>query len=54
MPVVFDEVIGEVVPPVPSSPEDVSAKFPPVALSDRKVQTTLRHLEKRLARLKAD
>lgn len=54
MPVVFDEVIGEVVPPVPSSPEDVPEKSPSVALTDRRLQTTLRHLEKRLARLKAD
>lgn len=54
MPVVFDQVIGEVVPPMPSSPEEAPEASPPVALTDRRLQTTLRHLEKRLARLKAD
>jgi hypothetical protein len=54
MPVVFDQVIGEVVPPEPSSSQDDSENPPMVAPRDRGLQTTLRHLEKRLARLKAD
>ena len=54
MPVVFDQVIGEVVPPERSLPSDEPENSPSVAPSDRRLQTTLRHLEKRLARLKAD
>ncbi|MBC7823506.1 MAG: hypothetical protein H7126_06450 [Candidatus Parcubacteria bacterium] len=53
MPVVFDQVIGEVVPPVPLT-QDEPDNSPPVAFVDRGLQTTLRHLEKRRARLKAD
>ncbi len=53
MPVVFDQVIGEVVPPTPSSPE-IKSEPPPIGVSDRSVQTTLRHLAKRCDRLKAD
>lgn len=53
MPVVFDEIVGTVDSPAPATSEEHRAQ-PTEKADDRQIRSTLRHLERREARLHAD